>query len=100
MMSNLRTHKGHQKTTKMLTKQECIPVGCVMPACCLYLPACTAWGVFLVRGLHLVPGGMYLVWGVHLVSGGTWSGGCTWSEGGLPSPGGVPTQVHPREQND
>ena len=33
-------------------KQECIPVGCVPPACCPYLPACTAR-----RGVYLVPGG-------------------------------------------
>ena len=32
-------------------KQDCIPVGCVPPACCPYLPACT-------------------------VLGGVWSGGC------------------------
>ena len=59
-------------------KQECIPVGCVPPACCPYLPAWTAsvgvgipglggvlgpggctwsWGVSLVQGLYLVPGG-------------------------------------------
>ena len=25
-------------------QQECIPVGCVPPACCPYLPACTAHG--------------------------------------------------------
>ena len=29
-------------------KQVCIPVGCVTPACCPYLPACTApWGCLL-----------------------------------------------------
>ena len=27
-----------------LCKQECITVGCVPPACCPYLPACTARG--------------------------------------------------------
>ena len=38
-------------------KQECIPVGCVPPACCPYLPAYTApWGVYLV-GVYL-PGGV------------------------------------------
>ena len=64
---------------KIFLQQECIPVGCVPPTCCPYLPACTA------------PGGMYLVWG----PGGTWfrgvpgSRGCTWSLGGVPGPGGV-----------
>ena len=57
-------------------KQDCIPVGCVLPTCRLYLPACCA------------PGG-YL--------GGTWPRGCTWpGEGGtgswgcVPGPWGVP----------
>ena len=53
-------------------KQECIPVGCIPPACCLYLPACTALGV---------PG----------------PGGCTWSQGVYLVPGGacqvLPTPV-------
>ena len=62
-------------------KQECIPVGCLPPACCPYLPACTAPGeVYLVLGG--VPG---LGRGVHMVPGAgcvcTWSGGCTWSRG-------------------
>ena len=72
-------------------QQECIPVGCVPPACCPYLPACTNLeeGMYLVRGCTWfrggVPGpggctwsrGMYLVpgpctwsWGVYLVLGG------------------------------
>ena len=54
-------------------KQECIPVGCVPPACCPYFPACTAWGVYLVRGAGPRRG-------VYLVPGG----------GGVPDPGGVP----------
>ena len=33
-------------------KQVCIPVGCVLPTCCLYLPACT------VQGGCLLPGGV------------------------------------------
>ena len=46
-------------------EQECIPVGCVPPACCPYLPACTA------------PGGC--TWSRR----STWSQrGCTWSQWG------------------
>ena len=51
-------------------QQGCIPVGCVPPACCSYLPVCTApggtcLGVYLSRGgvpVQGVPaqGGMYL----------------------------------------
>ena len=45
------------ETISFLT-QECIPVGCTPPACCLHLPACTApWQVYL-------PGGVYLLGGV------------------------------------
>ena len=32
------------KNNWKLTEQECIPVWCVPPACCPYLPACTARG--------------------------------------------------------
>ena len=39
---------------KNCPKQACIPVGCVPPACCPYLPACTALGGYLL------PGGVYL----------------------------------------
>ena len=60
--------------------QECIPVGCVPPACCPYLPACTAPGgvpgLGSVSGQGGVPG-----------PGGTWSGGCTWSQVGVPGLG-------------
>ena len=55
------------------TKQECIPVGCLPPACCPYLPACTVLG----RGC--------------LLPGGVWSGGCLlqvgclWFRGMYPS---------------
>ena len=57
-----------------------IPVGCVPPAHRPYLPACYAWGVYLVRGAGGVPG----------------PGGCTWPcggvylvpMGGVPGPGG------------
>ena len=57
--------------TKM--EQECIPVGCVPPACCPYLPACTA------------PGGGCTCPGVYLPVG------CT-CLGGVPTQGGVPAQ--------
>ena len=49
-------------------KQYCIPVGCVPPACCPYLPACTA------------PGGGLRLGGVP-TSG---PGGCVCSLGYLP----------------
>ena len=56
--------------------QVCIPVGCVPPTCCPYLPACTmvgvcSWGCLLPGGVYfqevsadggclpLVPGGVY-----------------------------------------
>ena len=39
-------------------KQECIPVGCVPPACCPYFPACTAPGAVPGLGVYLVPGGV------------------------------------------
>ena len=32
------------KTANKSKKQDCIPVGCGPPACCPYLPACTALG--------------------------------------------------------
>ena len=60
---------------KNLFQQECIPVGCVPPACCTYLPACTA------------PGGMYLPGGGTWV-GGVPAGGCTCLPGGCTCPGG------------
>ena len=76
-----------------VVNKECIPVGCVPPACCPYLPACTApgagctcpgcvpaQGVYLLRGVYLqgvyLPrgcscSGVYLLrgvpaWGVYL----------------------------------
>ena len=62
------------------SQQECIPVGCIPPACCPYLPACTAPGG--VPGPRGVPGqggvpgpGGYLVRrGVYLLWGGTCPG--------------------------
>ena len=86
---------------------------CVPPACCPYFPGCTAWGVYLVRRVYLVPGGCTWFQGVYLAPGGcTWSqegvpgprrgvpghwgkvylvtgGRCTWSHGGVPGPQGV-----------
>ena len=62
-------------------QEKCIPVGCVPPACCLYLPACIA------------PEGVYLVWGgiwSRGVGGSTWSGGVYLVPEGVPGPGGVP----------
>ena len=40
----------HAVFYKRFGKQECIPVGCVPPACCPYLPACTAPGECLLLG--------------------------------------------------
>ena len=85
-----------------MNQQKCIPVGCVPPACCPYLPACTAHG----GCTH--PGGMYLpgvylpggvpAWGVYLPRGCVPARG-----GGVPAqgvylPGG--TSPTPCEQND
>ena len=42
-------------TSKFMGKQDCIPVGCVPPACCLYLPACTALGGLLCGGWVVYP---------------------------------------------
>ena len=65
-----------------LTRQECVPVGCVPPACCPYLPGCTApggctcpgsvpgWEGVPVQGVYLPKGGVP-AWGVYL------PGGCT-----------------------
>ena len=95
-------------------KQECIPVGCVPPAFCPYLPACTAGGGegYLPEGVYLVLGGVPGPREVYLVSGlgscvlgprGCTCRGCTWSWGvylprgvylpkGVYLPGGVPAQ--------
>ena len=53
-------------------KQECIPVGCVPPTCCPYLPACTAPRE-----------------GVHAHGGFTCLGGPCPGEGGVPAQGGT-----------
>ena len=63
-----------------IQKQVCIPVRCIPPVCCLYLPACTVQG----RGLSalggvcfggcLLPGGVLSQWGC-LLPGGVCSGG-------------------------
>ena len=55
-----------------MTKQECIPVGCVPSA-----TVAICWGGTWSRGMYL-PGG------------GTWSWGCTWSQGVYLVLGGVP----------
>ena len=57
------------KAVIIITK--CIPVGCVPPACCLYLPGCTApGGLHLVRGVYLALGECTWPWGRYLVRGG------------------------------
>ena len=75
-----------------MLKQDCIPEGCVPPACCPYLPACTAGGCLLQEGVPapgdacfvggLLPGGCRL-WGCLL----GW-GACIWSWGGACLGGG------------
>ena len=97
-----------------IVKQECIPVGCILPACCPYLPACTApRGVYLpggctcwgctCPGVYLPMGGVPVwdgctcpgsvpVWGVYLPGGST----CL----GVYLPGGTCPGTPPCEQND
>ena len=82
------------------------------------LTVSSSGGVYLVRGMYLLPGGGVLVRGLYLLWGGvpapggcTWPRGCTWSQGGVPGPrapgpgglgctclGGV--RYPPCEQND
>ena len=56
-------------------KQDCIPVGCVPPACWPYLPACTAvgWGYLLLGGClllgHSAPSGVSAPRGVPAPGG-------------------------------
>ena len=79
-----------RNSKKHSTEQECIPIGCVPPACWLYLPACTAPG-----------GGGYLP-GEYLPRGCTCLGGVPAQVGvpeqgvylprGWTCPGGVPAQ--------
>ena len=84
-------------------------VGCVLLACCPYLPACTAprgctWSQGGVPDPGLPGLGATCPGGVYLVLGGVPGlGGCTYPGGvpgpgevylvlGVPSPGGVPAQ--------
>ena len=54
---------------KELAKQVCIPLGCIPPTCCPYLPACTAWGCLLPWGVCF-PGGVSASWGAGLLPKG------------------------------
>ena len=82
-------HKGSQKAysrnptelscnlfSKINNKQDCIPVGCAAPACCPYLPACTAQGRAACsrKGCLLLgvstPGAICLFQGGVFVAGG------------------------------
>ena len=85
-------------------KQECIPVGCVPPTCCLYLPGPDGVpglgvpGPGDVPGPGGVPGASGCTWsqGVYLAQGCTWFRGCALSWGVYLVPGGgVPAQVLP-----
>ena len=107
-------------------QQECIPVGCVPPACArisqhalvpggVYLPRgdIPAQGVFLARGVHLPGGctclGVYLPGGVPVWGGVSALGvpaqgdvpawGCT-CQGSTCLGGICPGPPRPREQND
>ena len=68
-----------------ICEQECIPVGCVPPICCPYLPACTALG-------GISPWGG--AWSQGVSSwGDAWLGGLL--SGGVPGPKGVSEQIPP-----
>ena len=51
-------------SSNLFNKQVCIPVGCVPPACCPYLPACTAYGAGVCSPGVSAPGGCLLLGGV------------------------------------
>ena len=84
----------------IIYEQDCIPVGCVPPACWPYAlhrggvpgpggvlgPGGCTWSGGVPR-----PGGCTWSRGVYLVPGGVPGlGGCTWSWGGVSGPQGVP----------
>ena len=86
------------------SKQDCIPVGCIPPACWPYLPACTAQGGAWSQGVSALGGcllqGECLLWGgvcsrgVPAPGWGLPLGGCLLLGGGVcaqvvPGPGGV-----------
>ena len=93
---NIETHWRNRITcnsSNFSCKQECIPVGCVPPACCPYLPACTAPGGTCLGVVYLLSGGCTFL-GAYLPSGGVpaqW--GCTCPVGvylpGVYLPGGM-----------
>ena len=80
--SKSRRHQRGIPVSKLIQKQECIPVGYVPPACCPYLPACTAPGGVPAQGS--VPAR-----GVYLPGGCTCPGECTYP-GGVPARGYLP----------
>ena len=82
-------------------QQECIPVGCVPPACCLYLPACTAHGGGSVPAQGDVPAQEVYLLGVPTPGGCTCPGGCNLPRG-VYLPGGwyLPRYSPHCEQND
>ena len=101
-----RREGGHEgggtNTCQYIINQDCIPVGCVPPACWTYLPACTApggacsWGVS-TPGRCLRPGG----WGcLPLVLGGSAPRGIPASGRGGLLPGGclLPGGMYPSMQ--
>ena len=60
-------------------KQECIPVGCVLPTCSPYLPACTVGGMSATQGRGVCYSGGVCYQGVSATREG---GICLWSRGG------------------
>ena len=77
---------------KISHKKDCIPVRCILPACCPHLPACTALGGGLFPGGVSAPGGNVCSRG-FCFQGGT----CLWSGGVYPS---MQWGRPPCEQND
>ena len=64
---------------KSYTKQDFIPVGCVPPACCPYLPACTALRGVPASGPR---GDVYSQGGVSAQGVSAQGGTCLWFRGG------------------
>ena len=61
----------------MSSKQDCIPVGCVPPACCPISQHALLWGVYLLGGVPAQEGSTCL--------------------GGVPAQGDVPAQGVPAQ---
>ena len=75
--------------------KECIPVGCIPPACQPYLPACTVQGECLLREGVSAPG-----CGVSAPGGLLPGGGGVSAPGGYDIPACTEADPLPCEQND